>query len=704
VTRRNAFASIVALVVCSACPKPAGTPVPVPSHAQQADEGRVVKLAQILRAADRRVVDDPLRAAAADADPTVRARAAAAMGQIGDAAAVPLLEKILHDADASVRAAAAVALGLIAEPASRESLHAAVADTDPGVRGAAVEALGRLHDESSVADVSALLNDPDMVVRAQAALAAWKFVDPATLLDGLIGDLAAPDPRLRAAAAYTLARLASAPTAPPSSGALVGRLSSSDLARARAALAVRVGDVEPEVRMQVARGLARPEGGPEVSVVGTLSADKDPRVRVNALRALSYPGMPVHPYIERAVKSKDPYITRTALEALGKICGGTATEMLKTLMVAFDDRFRREAVLTSLTQCVPDQIPAVVSGLLQNPDPVMRAAAVPLIAGHHEAGARQAAKLLLGDSDPSVVAVDVPVAADEDGPIGPLLGPAPGAPDPIVRAAAADAYGARLETPRPGTEPRDVLLTVLEGQWDKAAADTLPDARLSVLDAAAKAGKDERAHALLVKGLADRDVVVRRRAAGRLGEVYGENRAAEVGPASDRPLEDYEAIIRWSAVRHAAIVTLSRPGFLPGRFTIALDGQAAPLNAWNFAQLADKKFYDARIVHRVVPNFVVQDGDPRGDGHGGPGYSIRDEFNALRFTAGAVGMASDGKDTAGSQWFVTLSDQPHLDGRYTAFGQVVQGLRDVVGTVLPGDTVVSIRVYEGNGTEPLPKN
>jgi cyclophilin family peptidyl-prolyl cis-trans isomerase len=121
--------------------------------------------------------------------------------------------------------------------------------------------------------------------------------------------------------------------------------------------------------------------------------------------------------------------------------------------------------------------------------------------------------------------------------------------------------------------------------------------------------------------------------------------------------------------------------------------------AWNFAELARKRYFDGATVHRVVPNFVVQDGDPRGDGYGGPGYSIRDEFNSLAFDAGVVGMASDGKDTAGSQWFVTLSPQPHLDGRYTSFGRVTRGLREVVLHMRPGDTIVSIRVDDGNGTE-----
>ncbi len=82
-------------------------------------------------------------------------------------------------------------------------------------------------------------------------------------------------------------------------------------------------------------------------------------------------------------------------------------------------------------------------------------------------------------------------------------------------------------------------------------------------------------------------------------------------------------------------------------------------------------------IHRVVPNFVVQAGDPRGDGEGGPGYTLRDEINMLPYLRGTVGMALDGADTGGSQFFITHSPQPHLDGRYTVFGRVVAGM-DVV--------------------------
>jgi len=98
----------------------------------------------------------------------------------------------------------------------------------------------------------------------------------------------------------------------------------------------------------------------------------------------------------------------------------------------------------------------------------------------------------------------------------------------------------------------------------------------------------------------------------------------------------------------------------------------------------------------VVPNFVVQDGDPRGDGEGGPGYTIRDELNDRPYLRGTVGMALEWRDTGGSQFFITLSPQPHLDARYTVFGHVVSGM-DVVDGIQQGDVIQRIRIWDGKG-------
>ena len=131
-----------------------------------------------------------------------------------------------------------------------------------------------------------------------------------------------------------------------------------------------------------------------------------------------------------------------------------------------------------------------------------------------------------------------------------------------------------------------------------------------------------------------------------------------------------------------------------GSIEIELAVLDAPLTTDNFIALARKGYFNGLGIHRVVPNFVVQDGDPRGDGEGGPGYTIRDELNQRPYLRGAVGMALDWKDTGGSQFFITHSPQPHLDAKYTVFGRVVSGA-DVVDKIQQWDVIRAVRVWDG---------
>lgn len=128
-----------------------------------------------------------------------------------------------------------------------------------------------------------------------------------------------------------------------------------------------------------------------------------------------------------------------------------------------------------------------------------------------------------------------------------------------------------------------------------------------------------------------------------------------------------------------------------GDITIELLPDVAPFTVMNFLKLAEKNYYDSTIFHRVVSNFVIQGGDPMGTGYGGPGYSIRSEFSPLSYETGMVGMASSGKDTEGSQFFITHSATPHLDGKYTIFGRVTDG-QDVVDKIMIGDYIEDIKM------------
>ena len=131
-----------------------------------------------------------------------------------------------------------------------------------------------------------------------------------------------------------------------------------------------------------------------------------------------------------------------------------------------------------------------------------------------------------------------------------------------------------------------------------------------------------------------------------------------------------------------------------GTIQIELAVVDAPFAVETFVTLARKGFYDGLTFHRVVPDFVIQGGDPRGDGEGGPGFTIRDELSQRPYLRGVVGIALDWEDTGGSQFFITHSPQPHLDARYTVIGRVLSGM-EVVDQIQPWDVMRRVRVWDG---------
>ena len=132
-----------------------------------------------------------------------------------------------------------------------------------------------------------------------------------------------------------------------------------------------------------------------------------------------------------------------------------------------------------------------------------------------------------------------------------------------------------------------------------------------------------------------------------------------------------------------------------GSMELELYPQHAPKTVNNFVFLAGEGFYDGVTFHRVIDNFVIQGGDPTGTGRGGPGYRFEDELrgNPLKHETGAISMANAGPNTNGSQFFITHSPQPHLDGRHTVFGKVVKG-QDVVNAIQQGDVMTGVTITQ----------
>ena len=227
-------------------------------------------------------------------------------------------------------------------------------------------------------------------------------------------------------------------------------------------------------------------------------------------------------------------------------------------------------------------------------------------------------------------------------------------------------------------------------------ADTDPRIRTAALQRLANVANDSlsaRVRLLAVRASTDRDSLVRslatRLLAPRDSTVRPPRRATPDSLVA-RPLIEYERLVRlWGAVGSRQPVAVIETD--DGVVTLQLYGREAPLVVEAFVRLANDGFYRNTVFHRVVPNFVVQDGDPRGDGTGGPGFSLRESYSRRRHERGCVGLATSGPDTGGSQYYLCHSSQPHLDGAYTVFGTVLSGF-DVMDRIVQGDRMVRIRI------------
>ena len=130
-----------------------------------------------------------------------------------------------------------------------------------------------------------------------------------------------------------------------------------------------------------------------------------------------------------------------------------------------------------------------------------------------------------------------------------------------------------------------------------------------------------------------------------------------------------------------------------GKIVLELFAIDVPVTVKNFVFLAREGFYNGTIFHRVIPGFMAQGGDPTGTGRGGPGYRFADEFTEHVHEAGALSMANAGPNKNGSQFFITYSPQPHLNGRHSVFGQIVSGM-DVLKTIKNGDVIKRVNIEE----------
>jgi cyclophilin family peptidyl-prolyl cis-trans isomerase/HEAT repeat protein len=702
-------------------------------------------LVQIVKAEDERRFDSVLENLMKNANAKIRSRAALAAGRIGNDAGVPALVELLEkDSQTEVRAMAAFALGEIESAKASDAILKVLKDPkNPNeLRARAVEAAGKIaaanaKDAKSKDLGEAILDNlefeeargreqsRDVVLQGLTAVLRARPADGDEITAKFLTNL---DERIRIDAANTLTRL----RAKNANDALRVMLmnDNSAVARANAARAL---------------GAAEDKGASEMLLEAALT-DDDSRVRVSAIRAVGNlkDKKAAEKFIARGEslladykrsKFKTPTEKNELLE-IATVLSRLVPNSDDAKAVAFLDNLRQADKYISpeteiaLARIAPKiYLDSVISdadslftedwrtssaafqGLgeiaaLENNNDIKsrtRVLLVQLISTwltmNPKAKTTDSARLAIPDLIRAFAAFK---SENTSGILRPILEIEP---DVFIRAAIAETMGEQKAT----KENIDALDKAFNYAYlnDKFYNDAL----LAIMDALFKLDKSQ-ASASLIIALSSQDYLVRKKAfelladkdlqkdkpglplilenalAKKKNQVLAFSLNSKLGMILNTNADYTRAVSRRNGSVKAVLTTEK------GAFTIDFAPEDAPLTVDNFIKLARARYFNGLAVHRVVPNFVMQDGDPRGDGNGGPGWEIRCEINLLPYERGAVGMALSGKDTGGSQWFVTHSPQPHLDGGYTVFGRVNETDMNVVDKVVRGDKILSVKIVE----------
>ena len=626
---------------------------------------------------------------ASDSEARVRRRAAVAIGRVGLKEGIPALTPLLSDADTEVRQAAAFALGLIGDRSASAALMPLLSDPEPLVRGRAAEGLGRMGAEDAAPALAKLAAE---YVRAPAV----SSMDPDEQRW-----LAAPEAEALKLALFALVRLRA--YEPLASAVLdeSGRPVSTWWPVAYALQRIKDPRAAPALKQLVqvkgrytpafaARGLGGVKDRSAADLLlPMIDIARQPReVVASVIRALgelelAQAGPPL-----AALASDSQADPTLRLEAVAALSAIKAAEQLPYLQDLMTDEWpaMRAAALRAAAAVDAESFVLILSGLETDRHWVGRAALAEVLGTLPAEVALERLTAMLKDEDRRVIPavlralVRLRVPEAENVVLAHLR-----EEDYVIRETAASLV-AQLK-PAGG-------MAALRDAYRAGQPDASYSARAAAIDAMAAYGGSDAADAVR-PALTDKDWAVRVRALEHLAKLdpSTDHRLA-IRPAPGTPPAPYAdpQLLAPATSPHVFIETAK------GTIEFELAVLDAPQTARNFAALARKGFFNGLQVHRVEPNFVVQDGDPRGDGEGGPGYTIRDELNERPYLRGTVGMALSWRDTGGSQFFITHSPQPHLDGVYTAFGHVVNGM-DVVDRIQVGDVIQRVRVWDGKEWE-----
>jgi len=695
-------------------------------------------LMNIVKAEDERRYDKTLEDLLKSANEKIRIRAALAAGRIGDEKAIPTLTSLLEKDSDAVRAMAAFALGEIESVKSAEAVLKNLADekTAAQVRARLTEAAGKI-GAANAKDKRAVELGEAILDVLEAELKKPKQ-DKLTVLLGLTailrarpaeGDFMAAkfltnmDWRIRADAANTLSRI----RAKNANEQLRAMLLADDDAIVRANAARALGAAEDKLALDLLleAAVSDEDSRVRVSAIRSVGNLKDKRAAAKLLERgealLKNYAMGKTTYIYPNQKSELLEIAQT----LGRVLPNSNDEIVVSFLQAFRDmnkipspeieiayaRIAPAAYLknylgknqTASWQTISSQAQGL--GEFANfQDEDLKSQGRAELINYFAEFLETTKPAQIAEMNKAAPALIGAIAAFKGDGASELLREMIGTKDIYIRAAAASGLGEQPFS-------KENVAALQKAFNDAFVTDKdSNDAQLAILDALFKLDKSEAEPTLYV-ALNSKDHIVRKKAfhllsdadlqksdlvkttvekytAGKKNTLAPHLSGSKLGQILNTPTDYARAVSRKSA---KAILTTDK-----GSFTIEFAPEDAPLTVDNFIKLAKANYFNGLAIHRVVPNFVMQDGDPRGDGNGGPGFSIRCEVNTIEYERGAVGMALSGKDTGGSQWFVTHSPQPHLEGGYTVFGRVNETDMKVVDNLVRGDKITSVKIVEGN--------
>lgn len=699
----------------------------------------------ILKAEDSRTYDATLETLIKTPGDLVRKRAALAAGRIGDDRAVPALVDLLtSDIDVDARAMAAFALGEIESIKGADAILKLLMDTktaDP-VRARAVEAAGKIASANPLAKRSVDLADGIVdTLRSEHARGAAQHretvllaitaalrLKPDRVDDAVEKFLGNADARIRADAANVLARHRSK--------------------KANAALrSMLANDADADARGNAARALGAAEDNESIERLAAVATDdSDVRVRVSAIRAVaaSRDAKAFARLLERGEKLLDlhsksklrtPDEKSELLEiatAMGRMVPSSENQKAVIFLnrVRMEDSFRSPETEIALARVAPEayvaaNLPADIAygdwriasaygqgmaELATAKNATLKKHAGQKLTAYIAGMATGVKPAMQGKMMMAMPDLMRGMAALKPDNLDEILRGLLQNDDVFIRAAAAELLAEQPVKPEnvAAISKAAAMATVIDRFYN--------DAQLAIMEAYFKLDR-KGSLGVVLGNLNARDYLVRKKAFELLKAVdikespgvpsfiesavekkmdkvlpYEPVFGTKLGQVLNTDADYRRAVSRRNGSTKAVLTTEK------GTFTIDLLPEDAPLTVDNFIKLANRRYFNGLEIHRVVPNFVMQDGDPRGDGNGGPGWSIRCEINTVPYDRGAVGMALSGKDTGGSQWFVTHSPQSHLDGGYTVFGHVNEADMKVVDRLVRGDRVLSVRIVEGNMT------